>query len=117
MRSDSNEIIDDTKQTIAKLSPKPEDENQSQENDNGRLDDTVDILHNLQEKDIEAKNDYDSNAESLYECYYCTNFTPTMDEVNYQTHVISHHPKKRLYPTLSELKEMGITPKGKRWEK
>ena len=62
------------------------------------------------------KNDDGVNAESLYECYYCTNFIPTTDEIKYQTHVISSHPKKRLYPLLSELKEMGIKSKGKRWE-
>jgi hypothetical protein len=62
------------------------------------------------------KNDDGVNAESLYECYYCYKFPSTTDEVKYQTHVISSHPKKRLYPVLSELKEMGIEPKGKRWE-
>jgi hypothetical protein len=108
----SNEMFDDTKETIAKVSPKQEGENQAQKNDVGRFGDTDDTLHNLEEK---CKEDY-ANSE-LYECYYCNKFAPTTDEVKYQAHVLSSHPKKRLYPILSELKEMGIKPKGKRWEK
>ena len=30
-------------------------------------------------------------------------------------HVLNNHPHKRLYPSLSELAEMGLQPKGKRW--
>lgn len=112
---DSNEMFDDTKETTAKVSPKPEDENQSQKDDNGRLDDINDTLQYSKDK-FENDDVNDANAELLYECYYCANFTPTTDEVKYQKHGISIHPKKRLYPTLSELKEMGIEPKGKRWE-
>jgi hypothetical protein len=114
---DSNEMFDNTQRTIDKVSPNSEVENQSQKDDNGRFVDTDDTLHDLKEKDTESENKTDyPNAELLYECYYCANFTPTIDEVKYQTHVINSHPKKRLYPTLSELKEMGIEPKGKRWE-
>lgn len=111
----SNEMFDDTKETIDKVSPKQVDENREQKNDNGRLDDRDDTLHNFEEISENEKNDLPNN-ESLYECYYCDKFTPTSDEIKYQKHGITTHPKKRLYPTLSELKEMGIEPKGKRWE-
>jgi hypothetical protein len=72
----------------------------------------------LKEKYTKDKNyDADSvNNESLYECYYCAKFTPTTDEIEYQKHVLNIHPQKRLYPSLSELEELRIKPKGKRWE-
>ena len=85
-------------------------------NDTNSLD-TKENEINFNHQTVDENDDVDgTNAELLYECYYCANFTPTTDEVKYQKHGISIHPKKRLYPTLSELKEMGIEPKGKRWE-
>ena len=102
---------------IHKESPKQKFENQSQKNANGRFGDTDDTLHDSHGKDAENKNNTDSaNDESLYECYYCAKFPPTTDEVEYQKHVLKSHPQKRLYPSLSELKELRIKPKGKRWE-
>jgi hypothetical protein len=111
--------LDDTLDDTKKVSSNKNDKNYEQNNGFGRFDDVDDTLHNFREKRIEDENnadDDDANNESLYECYYCAKFTPTTDEVKYQAHVISSHPKKRVYPTLSELKEMRIKPKGKRWE-
>ena len=111
-----NKSLDDTLDDTFHASSTHRDNNQAQNNGFGRLDGIDNTLHEFQEKDIEVKNDDDANAESIYECYYCDKFIPTIEEVNYQKHVISSHPTKRLYPSLSELKEMRIKLKGKRWE-
>ena len=105
--------MDDTK----KVSSNNNDENQEQNNGFGRFDDVDDTLHDMEENSIQKEDDAAANNESLYECYYCDNFAPTTDGPKYQKHVLSSHPQKRLYPSLSELKEMGIKPKGKRWGK
>ncbi|MGD1837269.1 MAG: hypothetical protein ACPKPY_04335 [Nitrososphaeraceae archaeon] len=55
--------------------------------------------------------------DERYECYYCEKFSPTSDKLVYEKHVLNLHPGKRAYPFLSELKEMGIKPKEKSWEK
>ena len=114
---DSNEMFDDMKQTIDKVSPKQEYENQSQKTDTGRFGDTADTLHTLEEVSRGDSDDVDgANNKFLYECYYCEKFAPTNYEIEYQRHVLNSHPQKRLYPLLSELEELGIKPKGKRWE-
>ena len=88
-------------------------ENQSQKHNNGRFDDTCDTLHTFDRK---YRGDTDELNNESYECYYYEKFPPTNDEVEYQKHVLNNHPHKRLYPSLSELAEMGLKPKGKRWE-
>ena len=110
---DSNETFDDTKATIDKVSPRPKDENQSQKNEYRRFGDTDDILHDFEKES--RKEDEDNVNNELYECYYCNKFAAT-SEVEYQKHVLNSHPRKRLYPSLSELDELRIKPKGKRWE-
>ena len=53
-----------------KLSPKPDDENQSQKNDNGRFGDTDDTLHTNGKGDNKLKNE----EKKLLYCSYCDRF-------------------------------------------
>ena len=82
----------------------------------GRLDDTDDTLHTVKEKCREDDADADSVNSELYECYYCDRLTPTTDKREYEKYGINSHPRKRLYPFLSELENLRIKPKGKGWE-
>lgn len=52
----------------------------------------------------------------LYECYYCHDFKATNKQIAYECHVISEHPGKPCFPRNVELKEFGLTVKGKSWE-
>jgi len=57
-----------------------------------------------------------TNGNNSYECYYCEDFPTTMDQTEYQRHVISTHPGKLAYPSGSDLIKNKLKPKGKAWE-
>ena len=99
--------FDDTTSSIVKESTQESVNNQAQDcafDDNDGKDDTLGTNVGL------------SSNNELYECYYCEKFSPTNNKLSYEKHVLNIHHKKRAYPFLSELKEMGIAPKGKSWE-
>jgi predicted transcriptional regulator len=54
--------------------------------------------------------------DTIFECYYCEEFSPTDDKPAYNKHVILEHPGRLAYPSDVDLKKMGIKPKGKKWE-
>jgi len=71
------------------------------------------IDEELKEKTPPSTLNYGKNA---YECYYCEDFQATMNETEYQKHVISTHPGKLAYPSQSDLIKNKLKPKGNTWE-
>jgi hypothetical protein len=69
----------------------------------------------LQEKTSPGTTSSNEN-ETIFECYYCNEFTPTNDELTYKRHIVLEHPGRLAYPTELDLKKLGIKPKGKKWE-
>lgn len=69
----------------------------------------------LQEKTPPSTNTK-NKKETILECYYCTDFQPTVEKKIYETHVTIEHPRKLAYPSAQDLKVLGTEPKGKKWE-
>ena len=49
-----------------------------------------------------------------FKCYYC-DFETDIDRT-YQNHVHQNHPEKPVYPSLKEIKELGLRSQGRAWE-
>jgi hypothetical protein len=67
----------------------------------------LDNVYNNLETILEIKQ-----KEELFECYYCHDFLIT-DKKEYEKHVVLKHPNNLAFHSLTDLKKMNISPKGK----
>ena len=56
------------------------------------------------------------SREELFECYYCNNFQPTINQKEDEKHEVLNHPNKLSYSSLVDLKRMNMSLKGKKWK-
>ena len=104
-----------------KLDPKVENINLESIEDHIRLKDPqrhkeklLELVHNKEA--ITQQQEAEKEEQNLFECYYCREFPSTKDKKKYQEHVESNHRGLPPYPSITDLKRLGIYPQGKKWE-
>lgn len=67
-------------------------------------------------EEIPQQQNSEKEADDLFNCYYCIDFLSTKGKNEYQNHVSSNHPEWPAYPSVADLKRLGIYAQEKEWE-
>ena len=79
----------------------------------------LELVYKKQENKEEVVEELTQQQESedgLFECYYCIEFSSTTNKKEYEKHTDSNHPGWPPYPSIADLKRLGVYAQGKKWE-
>lgn len=75
----------------------------------------IKLLELLQSEEEESTQQ-PGQKDDPFECYYCIVFLSTTNKEKYEEHVNLNHPGLPTYPSLADLKRLGTSSQGRKWE-